>query len=140
MSLLPTDSMTEILEHPLLSPTDQLKMRADLFARICLTFPSYSSYRDWVGHPVKSPTSPSPSRAALQRSFRISRSLSRHFTFHSCCESEGSSTSKVVKCCRRQKFCFTGGDVPHKLSCESLYYHVRFLEILSHKNFTIISL
>ena len=67
--------MTEVLGRERLSPDEQLKMRADLFARTCLSFPSYSSFREWVGHPVKPPEVAPPSRATLQRSVRIRHSL-----------------------------------------------------------------
>lgn len=33
--------------------SDSAKMRADLFAKSCLQFPSYLVFRSWIGHPVK---------------------------------------------------------------------------------------
>ena len=130
--------MTEVLERAPLSADEQLRMRADLFARTCLSFPSYSSFREWAGHPLKQPELPPPSRTTLQRSLRIKHSLSSQSTVllqSLVLESRTSSVecslerverrSWVTECCRGEHCCSGSVKVPHRLSCRSHYPHVR---------------
>ena len=127
---------------PLPLSSDELGlMRADLFARTCLRFPSYRAFRAWVGHPVSSTPSPSPptSRGSIRRSFRIKQGLATNSSVKN--ETGGGLVSyntgveeKSVRKCvhedrsaiQRDTKCRCGGRRdsyrPHRLTCNSHYF------------------
>ena len=116
---MPDPPLMGDMPSPTPSPEELQKMRAELFARNCVNFPSYSAFRQWVGHPLHSPSPENcaaPSRAAIRRSFRLRqlrRKMEKCRSVSLCC---------AVYCCTGTCCAVAQGDgIPHRLGCSSHY-------------------